>query len=164
MSTSPAFDLALFVAPPAHVQDGMTVLSLGPPLVTKASPLVVGAQPGITVGATMPAATAGNQILISGTGAGFPWGLGTNPAASASVPAPSAQNDVLLADGTPAWQRTPVGNMLLTGGAVTVSAGGTFQASVSLTFTPSASLTTVINGTDPTKSAIDNMSIDAGTF
>jgi hypothetical protein len=43
MSTSPAFDLALFVAPPAHVQDGMTVLSLGPPLVTKASPLVVGA-------------------------------------------------------------------------------------------------------------------------
>jgi hypothetical protein len=50
------------------------------------------------------------------------------------------------------------------GNAVTTTVGGVLSATASLVFTASAGLTTCIDGSDPTKSAIDNFTIDAGTF
>ena len=40
MTTSRAFDLALFVGTPANVNDGPVVATMGPPFTTKFSPLV----------------------------------------------------------------------------------------------------------------------------
>jgi hypothetical protein len=164
MSVSRAFDLALFVGTPSNVNDGALVSALGPPFTATFKPVVVGSIPGITVGASMPAATAQNQILISGVGPGFAWGLGTNPAAAASVPPPQGLNHVLLSDGTPAWQDSTLNNMLLVGGAVLLSLGGTFGQAANLAFTTSATLRTRIDGGDPTLSQIDGFLLDCGTF
>jgi hypothetical protein len=164
MSATKAFDLALFVPVPANVNDGVVVASLGPPFATKFAPLVTGSQPGVVVGSSMPAATAQNQILISGVGPNFAWALGTNPAAAASVPTPSAQYQLLMADGTPTWQTTTIGAVLGLGGAVTQANGGLFATAANLAFTATASLTKRIDGGDPLMSLIDNFTIDAGTF
>jgi hypothetical protein len=164
MSVSRAFDLALFVGTPANVNDGALVSALGPPFTAAFKPVVTASQPGVTVGASTPAATAQNQIMVSGVGPGFAWGLTTNPAAAAQVPPPGGLNHVLLSDSTPAWQDSTLNNMLLVGGACLFSSGGTFATGANLTFTASATPRTRLDGGDPTLSTLDNFGIDAGTF
>jgi hypothetical protein len=159
-----AFDLALFVPAPANVNDGVVVSALGPPFATQFKPLVVGSQPGVTVGASMPSANAQNQILLSGAGPGFAWGLALNPAAAASVPPATAQYQVLWADATPAWATTDLATLFVTGGAVTNAQGGSFAVGANLAFAPSTLPSTRINGTDPTRSNLDNFTLDCGTF
>lgn len=164
MSATRAFDLALFVPVPANVNDGVVVSALGPPFATQFKPLVVGSQPGVTVGASMPAANAQNQILISGAGPGFAWGLGTNPAAAASVPAPGAQFNVLVADAVPSWQNSTPAAIVTLGHGVSTDTGGTFASIANLVFTPTGALTKRIDGGDPAFSSIDGFTVDAGTF
>lgn len=164
MSVSRAFDTAQFVGTPVNVNDGVVVSALGPPFATTFKPVVVGSQPGVVVGSSVPAANAQNQILISGAGPSFAWALGTNPAAAASVPNPTAQYQLIMADGTPTWQTTTIGTVLGLGGAVMQATGGIFATVASLVFTATASLTKRIDGADPTMSLIDNFTIDAGTF
>ena len=164
MSATRAFDLALFVPVPANVNDGVVVSAVGPPFATQFKPLVVGSQPGVTVGASMPAANAQNQILISGAGPNFAWGLGTNPAAAASVPPPTAQSQILLADATPSWQTSTVASIMTLGNAVTTTLGGTFVAVANLVFTTAAVAATRIDGGDPNLSKLDNFFLDCGVF
>jgi hypothetical protein len=164
MSTR-AFDLALYVpATPQHAQDGAVVASLGPPFTTTFMPLVVGSVPGISLGASVPAPTAQNQILLSGAGPTFAWGLGTNPAVGGATPPPVAQNHILLADAVPSWQDSTIANLLAIGNAVLTTASATFATAVKHTFTASATLTTRLDGSDPALSQLDNFSMDAGTF
>lgn len=164
MTATRAFDLALFVGAPSNVNDGVLVSAIGPPFTAAFKPVVVGSQPGVTVGASMPAATAQNQILISGVGPGFAWGLGTNPAAAASVPAPSGQYSLLMGDATPSWQNTSIASVMTLGKAVTTTLGGTFVATAKLVFLTAAVSTVCIDGTDPNLSTIDNFTLDCGTF
>jgi hypothetical protein len=159
-----AFDLALFVPVPANLNDGVVVSALGPPFATQFKPLVVGAQPGVTLGASMPAANAQNQILLSGPGPSFAWGLALNPAAAASVPPATAQYQLLMSDAGLTWQDTTIGTVMALGNAVTTTNGGTFVAAANLVFTPAAALATRIDGGDPTLSRLDNFSLDSGTF
>jgi hypothetical protein len=164
MTATRAFDLALFVPVPANLNDGVVVSALGPPFATQFKPLVVGSQSGVVVGASMPAAVAPNQILVSGAGPGYAWGLATNPAAAASVPPPTAQYQIVLADATPAWQTATVSSLMTLGNAVTTTLGGTFVAVANLVFTTSATLATRLDGGDPLLSRLDNFMIDMGTF
>lgn len=159
-----AFDLALFVPAPANINDGVVVSALGPPFATTFKPLVVGAQPGVTVGASMPAANAQNQILLSGPGPGYAWGLALNPAAAASVPPATAQHQMLMADAANAWQTTTIAVVMGLGGACMLATGGNFSAAAKLTFSTTATPTVCIDGGDPNLSIIDNFSWDAGTF
>ena len=159
-----AFDLALFVPAPVNPGDGVVVDVLGPPFTTKFAPLVTGSGPGIVVGGSMPKATAQNQILISGPGPNYSWALGTNPAAAASVPPPTANHDILLADATPSWQPSSVATIMALGNAVTTTAGGVFTPSAQLTFQTTASPSVCIDGRDPTLSILDGFGWDAGTF
>jgi hypothetical protein len=164
MSATKAFDLALFVPVPANVNDGVVVNALGPPFTTVFKPIVTSVNSGVTVGSSVPAATAQNQILISGAGPGFAWALGTNPAAAASVPAPTAQYNLVMADATPSWQNTDIPTVLARGGAITASVGGTFAVGANLVFTPSGALAKRIDGSDPNFSQLDNFTLDCGTF
>jgi hypothetical protein len=162
--TTRAFDVAMFVPTPANVGDGVVVNALGPPFTSQFAPLAQGTKPGITVGASMPAANAQNQILISGAGPGFAWALGTNPAAAAAVPPSTAQYQLIMADATPSWQTASIGTVLGLGGAVTVSAGGTFVQAANLAFTAAAALATRIDGGDPNFSRLDNFLLDSGVY
>jgi hypothetical protein len=162
--TTRAFDTALFVPVPANVGDGVVVTGLGAPFTTAFAPLVQGTKPGITVGASMPAANAQNQILISGPGPGFAWALGTNPAAAATVPPATAQYQMIMADASDQWQTTTIATVLTLGGAVTNSGGGAFASTANLAFTAGASMTTRIDGGNSAFSMIDNFTIDAGVF
>lgn len=164
VSATRAFDLALFVPVPANVNDGVVVSALGPPFATQFKPLVVGSQPGVTVGASMPAANAQNQILISGPGPSYAWALGTNPAAAASVPPATAQHQVIMSDAALTWQDTTIDSVMALGNAVTTTLGGTFVATAKLVFATSAVAAVRIDGGDPTLSIIDNVTIDCGTF
>ena len=164
MSATRAFDLALWVPTPVNVGDGVVVNALGPPFTSAFAPLVQGTKPGITIGNSMPAATAQNQILISGPGPSYAWALGTNPAAAAAVPPATAQYQLIMADAFDTWQTTTIGVVLGLGGAVTVSQGGTFVQAANLVFTAAAALTTRIAGGDPTLSRIDNFSLDCGVY
>jgi hypothetical protein len=159
-----AFDLALFVPAPANVGDGVVVNALGPPFTTQFAPLVVGGKPGVTVGASMPAANAQNQILISGPGPTFTWVLGVNPAAAASVPPATANQQMLMSNASLQWTDVTIGAVMALGNAVTTTLGGTFSASAALIFTPTASPTVCIDGGDPNFSLLNNFTIDAGTF
>jgi hypothetical protein len=166
MATSRAFDLALFVGAPANLHDGVVVSALGPPFQAQFQPMVVGGAPGISVGASMPAASASNQIMVSGVGPSFAWGLASNPAVAATVPAPTAINQTLLSDATLTWKDITLNAMLAQGGCVVTNQGATFafdNATV-LTFAAASVMLTRLNGLDPTKSALDNFSIDAGTY
>ena len=164
MTATRAFDLALWVPTPANVGDGVVVNALGPPFTSTFAPLVQGTKPGITIGNSMPAATAQNQILLSGPGPSFAWSLVLNPAAAASVPPATAQYQMLMSDAALTWQDTTIGVVLGLGGAVTISQGGTFVAAANLVFTPAAALATRIDGGDPTLSRLDNFSLDSGQF
>lgn len=164
MSLSRAFDLAQWVNEPANVNDGVVVSALGPPFTGQFKPLVVGSQPGVIVGSSVPAATAQSQILLSGPGPGFAWLLGTDPAAAASVPPPAAQNQVLMADAVPSWQPVTATALVQLGGACMLVTGGNFAAAAKLTFSTTASVSVCIDGVDPTKSQLDNFLLDCGTF
>jgi hypothetical protein len=159
-----AFDLALFVPAPTNPGDGVVVDVLGPPFTTKFAPLVVGSGPGVVVGGSMPKATAQNQILISGAGPNFSWGLGTNPAAAASVPPPTANRQMLMSDASLTWQDTTINAVMALGNAVTTTLGGVMSASAQLVFQTTATPSVIIDGGDPAFSIIDNFSWDAGTF
>lgn len=164
MSATKAFDLALFVPAPANVNDGVVVSAIGPPFVTAFKPLVVGSKPGVTVNADVPAANAQGQIMVSGAGPGFGWGLATNPAAAASVPPPTARYQVIWADATPTWVTTDLTTMFVQGGAVTQLYGGSFAVGARLTFSPTVSPSAAIDGVDATRNSIDNFTLDCGTF
>ena len=165
MSASRAFDLALFVGVPASVNDASVVSAIGPPFTTTFKPVALSSKPGgVTVQADVPAASAQNQILISGAGPAFAWALGTNPAAAAAVPPPVAQFNVLLADATPAWQVATPNAIVSLGNAVTTTNGGTFAAAANLTFAVAAAMATRLDGGDPLLSKLDNSIIDMGTF
>lgn len=164
MNTSKSFDLALFVGTPGNINDGVVIQDLGPPFDTKFTPMVTGLTGGITVGSSIPRPTGSNQILVSGPSPNYDWELAVNPAVAATVPPPQGPYHVLLADATPSWQDSTLANMLSIGGAVTTTAASVMQASASLTFLPTSSLTTCLDGTDPTLSAINNFAIDCGTF
>lgn len=165
MSASRAFDLALWVpSTPSNPGDGVLVAAVGPPFASGFAPLVQGVKPGITVGASMPAANAANQILLSGAGPGFAWGLVSNPAAAAQVPPPTAQNQLVLSDASNMWQTSSISAVLTLGGAITASVGGVFANSANISFTPSGALATRIDGGDPSLSRLDNFTLDQGTF
>ena len=165
MTTSRAFDLALFVGAPANPNDAAVVASIGPPFVAAFKSVALSSKPGgVVVGASMPGATAKDQILISGPSPNFDWSLTTNPAAAASVPPPTAQYDIVMANATPAWiVQTPYA-VVLVGKGVQTDTGGVFEAAAKLVFTPSAGLTTKLDGGDPNLSRIDGFSFDLGTF
>ena len=112
----------------------------------------------------MPAATAQNQIPISGPGPNFDWALGTNPAAAASVPPATAQHQMLMSDNADTWQITTIATVMALGGAVTEANGGTFAPIAKLIFQTAATPTLCIDGGDPNLSILDNFSWDAGTF
>lgn len=164
MSVSRAFDTAQFVGTPVNVNDGVVVSALGPPFATVFKPVVTSANSSVTVGSSVPAANAQNQILISGAGPGFAWALGTNPAAAASVPPPTAPNQVIVSDSTPSWQPATANALVLLGGACMLATGGNFASAAKLTFSTTASVSVCIDGVDPTKSQLDNFLLDCGTF
>jgi hypothetical protein len=168
MGTTPAFDLALFAdsSAPQNPGDGVVVANLGPPLGVRYAPLVQATTPGVSVAASVPKATQTNQIMVSGSGPDYPWGLTVNPAVAASVPPPTAMNHTLLSDGTLKWQESTLAALLAAGNAVVTNAGAlyTFDATSVIAFTASANLATRLDGGNSAKSQIDNFSIDAGTF
>lgn len=159
-----AFDLAQFVPVPANVGDGVVVNALGPPFTTQFAPLVTGSKPGVTVGASTPAANAQNQILLSGPGPTFAWTLVLNPAAAASVPPATAQHQMLMSDAALTWQDATIPTVMSLGNAVTTTLGGVFVAAANLVFTPAAVAAVRVDGGDPNFSTLDNFSWDAGTF
>ena len=108
MSASRAFDLALFVGTPANVNDASVVSGTGPPFVTAFKSVALSAKPGgVTVQTDVPAAVKQGQIMLSGAGPSFAWGLIDNPAAAASpCRLPRAPGQVVMADGIPSWQPT----------------------------------------------------------
>ena len=159
-----AFDLALFVPVPANVNDGVVVSALGPPFATQFKPLVVGSKPGVTVGNDMPAANAQNQILLSGPGPGFAWTLALNPAAAASVPPATANQQMLISNASLQWTNTTISAIMTLGNAVTTTLGGVFVSTAKLVFTPAATPAVCVDGGDPALSLLDNFTLDAGTF
>ena len=159
-----AFDLALFVPTPANSGDGVVVDVAGPPFTTKFAPLVVGGKSGVTVGASMPAANAQNQILLSGPGPTFAWALVLNPAAAASVPPATANHQMLMSDAALTWQDTTIDAVMVLGNAVTTTLGGTFVSTANLVFANAAVASTRIDGGDPNLSKLDNFTLDCGVF
>jgi len=184
-----AFDSALFIPPNPNAGEVVEVVSIGPPFQTGWGNYIAG-PPGTTVEASVPAATGQGQSLLSGPGPDFEW----EPVLSSSVlppptganqtyvsaqsspfamqltpalPQASAPQQVLLSGGSLGpypWLLATVPQLMTAGNAVTTTVGGVMSVSAVITFTASASLSTCIDGSDPTKSAIDNFTIDAGTF
>jgi hypothetical protein len=184
-----AFDSALFIPANPNAGEVVEIAAPGPPLKTQYGNYV-SAPPGVSVEASVPAATAQGQSLLSGPAPDFEW----EPVLSSSVlpvptganqtyvsaqtspfnmqltpatPQASAPQQLLLSGGSLGpfpWTLATVPQLMTLGNAVTTTGGGTFTATASLVFTASAGLTTCIDGSDPTKSAIDNFTIDAGTF
>jgi hypothetical protein len=183
-----AFDSALFI--PANPNSGelVEVVSPGPPLKTGWGNYIAG-PPGISVEASVPAATAQGQVLLSGPAPDFEW---TPVVSSSSLPPPTGANQTYVSapsspfamqlaravpDATAAqqvlvsvgggpypWTTNTIAQLMTAGNAVTTTVGGVLGTAAVLTFTPTATLSTCIDGSDPTKSAIDNFTIDAGTF
>ena len=184
-----AFDSALFIPASPNAGELVEVASPGPPLKTQWGNYISG-PPGISVEASVPAATAEGQVLLSGPGPDFDWtpvvsssslppptgpgqtyvsgpsdpfGMQVAPA----VPQPSAVMHVLYSGpmaGSAAFAWTSIGNIMSLGGALTI-AGGTIVRGGAIVFTPVLSGTNVVlDGGDPTKSIADNFTIDAGTF
>ena len=164
MSASRAFDLAQWVGEPVHAGDGLVINALGPPFQSIFKPVVTSNAPGVSVGSSVPAANAQGQSLLSGPGPGYAWSVVTDPAASATVPPPTAQNQLILSDGTPSWQVSSISAVMLISGACMLATGGTFSSAARLTFATTATPSVCIDGGDPALSMIDNFSWDAGTF
>ncbi len=183
-----AFDAALFI--PANPPAGgvVDVATPGPPLKTQWGNYIAG-PPGISVDASVPAANAQGQSLISGPAPDFEWEA---VATSSTLPVPTGPNQTYVSDqntpfpmilkravpdatgaqqvlwsvggGPYPWTGVAASTMLTQAGAVTNFGGGSFTAGSNLAFAPTGTLTTRVNGTDPAASAIDNFTIDAGTF
>jgi hypothetical protein len=69
-----AFDTALFVPETApDLDQAAAVDKVGPPFDTTWDYIVKATGPGVTVGASIPNATAKEQTIMSVSGAGFPW-------------------------------------------------------------------------------------------
>jgi hypothetical protein len=165
MTTSRAFDLALFVGVPANLNDASVVSVTGPPFSTAFKSVALSSKPGgVTVQADVPQANAQGQIMLSGAGPNYAWGLATNPAAAASVPPPQARFDIIMADSVPSWQVSSVSAIMTLGGAVTITGGGTFVQAANLVFTPTGAPSRRLDGGDPNFSLLDNFTLDAGTF
>ena len=163
--TSRAFDLALFVGTPSNVNDASVVSSAGPPFSTAFKSVALSSKPGgVTVQTDMPAAVKQGQIMLSGAGPNFAWGLIDNPAAAASVPPPSASGQVVMADAVPSWQATTANALVTYGGACMLATGGAFAAVAKLTFTPTGASSVRLDGGDPNFSILDNFSFDFGQF
>jgi hypothetical protein len=184
-----AFDSAMFIPPNPNAGEVVEIASPGPPLQTQFN-TYVGGPPGVMVEASVPAATGQGQSLISGPGPDFDWEAAptsstlpvptgpnqtyvseqSSPFAmqlAPSTPQATAPQQVLLSGGALGpfpWTLVTVPQLMTAGNAVTTTVGGLFTATASLVFTPSAGLSTCIDGSDPTKSAINNFTIDAGTF
>lgn len=185
-----ALDMALFVPPNPNAGEVVEIAAPGPPLKTQFN-TYIGGPPGVTVEASLPAATAQGQSLLSGPGPGFEWDAvattstlpvptganqtyvsGQNPPFSmglvSAMPQPTAPSQIVVSGGSPGgpWPYTlqTVAQVMSAGNAVTTTGGGAFNATASLAFAPSGSLSTRIDGGDPTKSVLDNFNIDAGTF
>jgi hypothetical protein len=183
-----AFDSALFIPANPNAGELVEVASAGPPLKTQWGNYIAG-PPGTTVEASVPAATAQGQVLLSGPAPGFEW---TPVVSSSSLPPPTGANQTYVSSqsspfvmqlaravpdasaaqqilvstgaGPYPWTTNTIAQLMAAGNAVTTTVGGVFSTTAILTFTASASLTVCIDGSDPTKSAIDNFTIDAGTF
>lgn len=89
MSVSRAFDLAQWVGAPVNINDGVVVSALGPPFVSAFKPVVTSLSPGVTVGSSVPAATAAGQTLVSGAGPGFVWGAAAGGSGGGIAEAPT---------------------------------------------------------------------------
>jgi hypothetical protein len=164
MTISRAFDLAQWVGKPVELGDALVVSALGAPIASQFKPVVTSSAPGVVVGSSVPAANAQGQSLLSGPGPGYAWGVVTDPAASASVPPPTATGQVLVSDATPSWQAMTGSVFVQVAGACMLSTGGRFSTSAKLTFTTTASASVCIDGGDPNLSMIDNFGWDAGVF
>lgn len=185
-----AFDMALFVPANPNPGEVVEIATPGPPLKTQFNTFV-GGPPGVVVEASLPAATAQGQSLLSGPGPDFEWEaaptsstlpLPTGPNQTyvsgqsapfvmglvSAMPQPTAPNQIVVSGGgvSGPWPYTlmTIAQIVSAGNAVTTTGGGAFNASASLIFAPSTSLSARIDGGDPTKSMLDNFSIDAGTF
>jgi hypothetical protein len=183
-----AFDSAMFIPPNPNAGEVIEIAAPGPPLKTQFN-TYVGGPPGVTVEASVPAATGQGQSLLSGPAPDFEWetvvsssvlpvptGANQTYVSSQSspfamqlaraVPDATAAQQILLSTGAGPypWITSTIANLMNLGNAVTTTVGGVLSATASLVFTASAGLTTCIDGSDPTKSAIDNFTIDAGTF
>ena len=185
-----ALDMALFVPPNPNAGEVVEIASPGPPLKTQFN-TYIGGPPGVVVEASLPAATAQGQSLLSGPGPDFEWDavpttsslpVPTGPnqtyvsgqsapfsmQLAAAMPQPTAPNQIVVSGGSPGgpWPYTlqTVAQVMSAGNAVTTTGGGAFTVSANLSFAPSASIATRIDGGDPTKSALDNFTLDAGTF
>ena len=165
MTTTRAFDLALFVGTPASVNDASVVAAAGPPFSTAFKSVALSGKPGgVVVQANVPQAAKAGQIMLSGAGPNFDWGLIDNPAAAASVPPPTAQFDMILADNVPSWKAASFSSALGVAGVVQNSTGANFTSTSNVVFTPTASATKRLDGGDPAFSTLDNFSFDMGTF
>jgi hypothetical protein len=182
-----ALDMALFVPPNPQAGEVVEIASPGPPLKTQFN-TYIGGPPGVTVEASVPAATGQGQSLVSGPGPDFDW---TPVATSSTLPVPTgpgqtyvsepsepyamqlaaatpqatAINMVMVSGATPYnWGLMTSANLMVLGGAVTNANGAAFGAGANVAFATTGGLTTRINGVNSTLSAIDNFTIDAGTF
>jgi hypothetical protein len=182
-----AFDSALFIPPNPNTRELVEVVSPGPPLKTQWGNYISG-PPGISVEASIPAATGQGQSMVSGPAPDFDW----TPVLTASnlptptgpgqtyvsapddpfpmqlapaVPQATAINMVMVSGAAPYnWTTMTSANLVVLGGAVTNSGGAAFGVGANVVFAPATGLTTRINGFNPAMSAIDNFTIDAGTF
>ena len=123
MSVSRAFDLAQWLNEPVNVGDGVVVSALGPPFQGQFKPGVVSSNPGVVVGSSVPAATAQDQILVSGPSPNFSWALGVNPAVAATVPPATATNQLIMSNASEVWSVTDIVTVLTLGGAYTLDCG-----------------------------------------
>jgi hypothetical protein len=183
-----AFDSALFIPANPNAGELVEVASAGPPLKTQWGNYIAG-PPGTTVEASVPAATAQGQVLLSGPAPDFEW---TPVVSSSSLPPPTGANQTYVSSqsspfamqlaravpdasaaqqilvstgaGPYPWTTNTIAQLMAAGNAVTTSGGGTFIPAAALVFTATGNLSTRMDGIDPTKSAIDNFTIDAGTF
>jgi hypothetical protein len=183
-----AFDSALFIPANPNAGEVVEIAAPGPPLKTQFN-TYIGGPPGVTVDASVPAATSQGQSLISGPGPDFDWEAAptssalpvptgpnqtyvsaqTTPFAmqlARAVPDATAAQQILVSTGAGPypWTTNTIAQLMTAGNAVTTTVGGVMSATAVIAFTASATLSTCLDGSDPTKSAINNFTIDAGTF
>lgn len=185
-----AFDSAMFIPPNPNAGEVVEVGAPGPPLQTQWGNYISG-PPGISVEASIPAATAPGQALLSGPAPDFAWEAAPTTASlppptganqtyvsaqnppfnmqlAAAMPQPSGSGQIVVSGGSAGgpWPYTlmTTAQVVAAGNAVTTTSGGTLAQAANIVFTANATLGTRIDGSDPTKSALDNFTIDAGTF
>jgi hypothetical protein len=89
-----AFDLAVFIPPNPNAGEVVEIVDPGPPLKTQYGNYI-GGPPGVTVEASVPAATAQGQSLLSGPGPDFEW---TASPTSSTLPIPTGPNQTYVSD------------------------------------------------------------------